>query len=173
MGTFALLGASVTHDPLSHPRVEEWRRTRPQEWWAFNQLKASDAVRERVLAAVLAGREEDPAIDDLLRYGEALEGNRRAARNGTLTPPPPLGERRPIEVTIRRMTKITSDGQLFFRVDFTTTQGWSGYFDTTVPDVVERIAKHRQRSRPLTVVGEVTAQPYDFLVVLGGRVRIV
>jgi hypothetical protein len=168
-----LLEGIVRHDALAHPRVEEWRKKHPQEWWAFNQLRETDEVRERVIAAVMAGRAEDPAIDELVRYGEAIEGNRRAARAGTLTPPPPLGERRPIEVTIRRMTKMRQDGHLFFRVDFATTHGWSGYFDTTAPEVVERVAKHRHRSRPLTVVGEVTAHPYDFLVVLGGRVRIV
>lgn len=158
---------------LVHPRVEEWRRKYPQEWWAFNQLKETDGMRERVIAAVLAGRQDDEAIDDLVRFAEALEGNRRAARSGTLTPPPPVGERRPLEVRVKRMTKMRRNGRLFFRVDFATRQGWSGYFDTSAPEVVERVSKHRRRSRPLTVVGEVTAHPYDFLVVLGGRVRIV
>ena len=161
-------------DVLQHPRVQEWRRKHPQEWWAFNQLRPNDAVRERVIAAVLAGREDDEAVDELVRLGEAMEGNKRAARAGALTAPPPVGERRPLEVTIKRMTKMLSpDRGLFFRVDFATPHGWSGYFDTTAPDVVERISRHRQRSRPLTVVGEITAHPYDFLVVLGGHVRIV
>lgn len=157
---------------LQDPRVEDWRRRHPREWWAFNQLNPHDAVRERVIAAVLAGREGDAAFDEILRLAEAMEGNRRAARAGTLAAPPPVGERRPVEVTVKRMTKMREDGRLFFRVDFSTPYGWSGYFDTEAPEVVERVAKHRQRSKLLTVVGEVTARPYDFLVVLGGRVRI-
>jgi hypothetical protein len=173
VGAPPLLEGFVTADVLDHPRVEEWRRRHPQEWWALNQLRESDETRDRVLAAVLAGRHEDEAIDELVRFAEAMEGNQRAARDGTLAPPPPLGERRPLEVRIKRMTKMRKDDRLFFRVDFATPFGWSGYFDTSAPDVVERVAKHRHRSRPLTVVGEVAAHPYDFLVVLGGRVRIV
>jgi hypothetical protein len=172
VGAPALLEGIVKHDILAHPRVEEWRSKHPQQWWAFHQLKETE-VRDRILAAIMAGRDVDPAFDELVRYGEALEWNRRADRNGTLTPPPALGERRPFEVTIKRMTRMQQHDHLFFRVDFATTQGWSGYFDTMAPEVVERVAKHRRRSRPLTVVGEITAHPYDFLVVLGGRVRIV
>lgn len=164
----------MTADILEHPRVEEWRRRRPQEWWTFEQLRPDDPIRDRVIAAVLGGRDDDDAIDELVRLGEALVANERAARAGTLTPPPPPGERRPLEVTIKRMKKMRDpEGALFFRVDFATAHGWAGYFDTRAPEVVERIAKHRHSSRPLTVVGEVTARPNDFLVVLGGRVRIV
>lgn len=173
MGAPPLLEGIVTGDILEHPRVEEWRRTHPREWWAFNQLRPESDVRDRVIAAVLAGRDDDTAIEELVRFAESIEGNKRAARAGTLIPPPPIGERRPLDVTIKRMTKMREEGRLFFRVDFATPHGWSGYFDTTSPEVVERVSKHRQRSRPLTVVGEITAHPYDFLVVLGGRVKIV
>lgn len=158
---------------LQHERVEAWRDDNPRQWWAFNELDEDDDLQQRVLAAVLGGRMEDESIDELLRFAEALETHQRATRAGTVSAPPGDGERRSFPVTVTRMKRMRRDNALFFRVDFRTPQGWSGFFDTTSPDVVERIAKIRSRARPLTIVGEVIRRPYEFLVELDHRVRIV
>lgn len=158
---------------LQDERVETWRDENPRQWWAFTELEEDDELRQAVLAAVLSGRMEDEAIDSLLRFAEALETHQRAVRAGTVGSPPGDGERRSFPVTVTRMARMNQNQRLFFRVDFRTDQGWSGFFDTTSPDVVERIAKIRSGARPLTIVGEVIRRPYDFLVELDHRVRIV
>jgi hypothetical protein len=168
-----LLEGTIVKTLLQDDRVETWRKENPQQWWALQELEESDDLHARVLAAVLGNRPEDPAIDDLHRFAEALEGHHRATRAGTVTPPPGDGERRSFPITVTRMTRMKKDNRLCFRVDFRTTQGWSGFFDTTNPDVVERISKIRTRATPITVVGEVTRRLYEFLVELDARVRIV
>lgn len=160
-------------DILKHPRVQAWRRAHPQQWWAFEQLSEHSDVRQGVLAAILGGREGDEHIDQLVRFGEALECRSRAEKAGTVMPPPSDGERRAFEVRVKRMKRMERDGQTFFRVDFSTSYGWSGYFDTTAPNVVEHVFNCRRRARPVTIVGEVARRPHDFLVVLGDRVSIV
>jgi hypothetical protein len=173
VGPLALLGEPMTGDVLDHDRVEAWRREHPREWWALQKVCRDDALRQRVMAAVLSGREEDEAIDEIVRLAEASESNIKAAKAGTLEPPPETGDRRAMEVLVKRMKKLVGeDGRPFFRVDFSTRYGWDGYFDTTAPDVVEKISKHRRRSRPLTIVGTVVVRPHDFLVVLDDRVRV-
>lgn len=158
---------------LTNKRVETWRTQNPREWWAFQELEESDELHARVLAAILGDRPDDPAIDDLVRFAEALECHHRATRAGTVRPPPGDGERRSFPITVTRMTRLRKDGRLCFRVDFRTAHGWAGFFDTTNPDVVERISKTRTRAKPITVVGEVTRRFYEFLVELDSRVRIV
>jgi hypothetical protein len=164
----------MTDEVLDHPRIQAWKKAHPQQWWAFEFLSERSDVRAGVLAAVLAGREKDDEhVDQLVRFGEALENRHRAERVGTVTPPPVEGERRPLQVNVKRMKRMERDGQVFFRVDFSTPYGWSGYFDTTAPSVIERVHKHRHRERSLTIVGEVVRRPHDFLVVLDDRVQIV
>jgi len=158
---------------LDDGRVETWKTQNPREWWAFQELSEDDDLRTRVLASILGNRPEDDSIDDLIRFAEALEGHRRATRDGTVSPPPGDGERRSFPIIVTRMTRMRNAGRLFFRVDFGTPHGWAGFFDTTNPDVVERIAKLRNRSKPITVVGEVTQRFYEFLVELDSRIRIV
>jgi len=162
----------VKTDILENERVQAWRTQHPREWWAFQQLGEHDDLRIGVLAAILGGRMGDDAVTDLVRFAEGLETRLRAERDGTVTPPPGDGERRQMTITVSRMKQMSTEGRKFFRVDFTTTHGWSGFFDTTNPDVVERIAKRRDRS-PIMVVGEIIRRPYEFLVELGNRVRIV
>jgi len=163
----------VKTDILESERVQAWRRQHPREWWAFQQMSEKDEGRAAALAAVLGGRLEDEAISYLVRFADALEARLKAERDGTDRPPPGDGQRRAVEIRVSRMTQMSDEGgRKFFRVDFTTAHGWSGYFDTRNPDVVERISKRRSGS-PITVVGEVTRRPYEFLVELGERVRIV
>lgn len=157
---------------LDHGRVETWKAENPREWWAYQQLDEDDALRDRVLAAVLNGREDDEAIDDLVRFAEALEAYRRASKAGTMRSPPAPGERRSFPVLISRMTRMNGSSGLFFRVDFSSPDGWGGFFDTTNPSVVERISKVRNHAQPLTVVGEVSQRVYEFFVELD-HVRIV
>jgi len=154
-------------------RVETWKTENPREWWAFQELNENDELRTRVLAAILNERPEDEAIDEIVRFAEALEGRQRAFRAGTVSAPPGKGERRSFSITVTRMTRMRKADRLFFRVDFGTSYGWSGFFDTTNPDVVEKIAKLRNRAKPITVVGEVTRRLYEFLVELDSRVTIV
>jgi hypothetical protein len=71
------------------------------------------------------------------------------------------------------MEQVREDGALFYRVDFRAVEGWSGYFDTRTPQDIERIAKMRDRSQLVVVVGEVIKRPYDCLVVFGARTRLV
>lgn|GEM_PF-4410897 len=164
----------MSADLLADERVEEWRRLHPREWWAFRQLDQDDDLRARVLAAVLGRRTaHDPALDDLVRYADALENMQRARREGTLKAPPGDGERRPFPARVTRMVHLQSGGRTFYRVDFATPHGWSGTFDTTNPDLVERVSKQRDPRKPVTLVGEITRRPYEFLVELDARVRIV
>lgn len=164
----------MNSDLMQHPTVEEWARKYPQEWWALSQLHPKDKMRDRVLLAVLQGDEDAEAIDDLVRYAEGHDTFARAKKNGTLSSPPAVGERRPMSLVIKRMKKVTSgSGDLCFCVEFASSGGWSGHFKTKNPAVVERIAKHRHKHKPLTVVGEVVARFYEFLVVLDGHVKIV
>jgi hypothetical protein len=176
VGTRRLLRGTpvMLEQAILHPTFERWKMRHPREWWAFTLLDESDSLRERVVAAVLSGREsKDEAIDELVRIGEAIERHEKALQRGCFEPPPLPNERRAITILIKRMTKVETEGSVAFRVDFDTPKGWSGYFDTTAPEVVERISKHRRRNEPLTIVGEVETRLFDFLVVIGGRVKIV
>jgi len=151
---------------LEHGRVETWKAENPREWWAYQQLDEDDKLRDRVLAAVLNGREDDEAIDDLIRFTEALEAHRRVSKMGTVRLPPAVGERRSFSILINRMTRMTGSSGLFFRVDFSSPDGWGGFFDTTNPSVVEKIAKVRNHAKPLNVVAEVSRRVYEFFVEL-------
>lgn len=174
MGPYRLLEALVSPNVLDDKRVEEWRKLHPREWWAFNHLDPEDELRDRVLAAVLGERTgHDEALDGLVRFADALEHRQKVGRRGAPSPPPGDGERRPFQARVTRMVRMASEGRTFYRVDFATPYGWSGMFDTTNPELVERVSKQRDRSKPITLVGEITERPYDFLVVLGARVRIV
>jgi hypothetical protein len=168
-----MLEAVVIPDVLADERVEEWRRRHPREWWAFRHLDREDEMRGRVLAAILGCRtNRDPALDDLMRYADALENRQRAQRAGTASSPPVDGGRRPFQAQVTRMTLMRSERCTFYRVDFVTPHGWSGTFDTTNPVVVERISKQRDLRKPVTLIGEITRRPYEFLVELGAHVRI-
>ena len=61
---------------------------------------------------------------------------------------------------------MTGSSGLFFRVDFSSPDGWGGFFDTTNPSVVEKIAKVRNHAKPLNVVAEVSKRVYEFFVEL-------
>lgn len=157
---------------LGHPGFEDWRTQNPREWRALLSLGEHE-LATRVLAAIVSGRQDsDEAMDELARVADGIECHTMATVADTLEPPPALNERRSFPVRVRRMKRITTKSGTAFRVDFVTNKGWSGYFDTTAPEVVERIAKHRRRREPLTVVGEVVDYPHEFMVELGGRVKI-
>jgi len=153
-------------------RVKQWGEEYPREWWALEALAPEDPLRDDVVAAILQDRPEDPSIDQLLLYASALEAHERAVRAGTVSSAPDVGLRRPYEIRVTKMVKMISmEKDLFFRVNFWTDEGWSGYFDTTNPRVVEHVNKHK--GVPVTLIGEVERKLYDFLVVLGGRINIV
>lgn len=159
-------------DMMELERVKEWGEEYPREWWALEALPPEDPLRDDVVAAILQNRPGDPSIDQLLLYASALEVQERAVKAGTVKPAPDVGPRRPYEIHVIKMVKMLSmEKDLFFRVGFWTDEGWSGYFDTTNPRVVECVNKHK--GEILTVIGEVERKLYDFLVVLGGRINIV
>jgi hypothetical protein len=157
--------------------AQEWAQANPRLWWAFEQLNDDDDLRDRVLVGILKDSMPSQVIDDLVRFADALEVQERAEATGTVTPPPDVGMRRSFEITVTRMSKVGNwslNRNRTFRVDFVTDQGWAGYFDTRNPRLVEQINKTlKQERQTITVVGEIEQHLYDFLVVLGGRVRIV
>lgn len=166
-------GVFMKNQLLEDPRVEAWKGEYPRQWWAFQQLKSNDELRERVLVAVLKGNQEALSINELVTFAEAIEVHRRTAKAGTVKPPPAVGERRSFPIIVTRMTRMRSGASIFFRVDFSSPNGWGGFFDTTNPGVVEKISKIRNHGQPLTVVGEVSRRPYEFYVELDGGVGIV
>lgn len=149
--------------------IRVWAEKNPRLYWAFEQLDDTDELRDRVLAGIIKEDMPPAAIDDLVRFTDGLENRERAETAGTVSAPPGVGMRRPINIVVTRMTKVNWNRDKMFRVDFVTEHGWSGYFDTKNPRLVERVSKAQNKS--LTVVGEVERHLYDFLVVLGGRVR--
>ena len=159
-------------NPADLARVREWMDSYPREGWALEELPADDPLRTRAVAAILQHRShDDEAIDELARYADALEAHQQAEEAGKVMPAPPLKRCRQYKVQIVRMKHVANDQSACFRVDFVTDQGWSGFFDTTNPLVVEKINKHTGLA--ITLVGEVIERPYDFMVKLGGPVRIV
>jgi hypothetical protein len=160
------------NDPEQLPRVQEWKEFYPREGWALDELHEHDPLRSRVYAAILQNRDEDPAIDDLVRFADALEARQNAVSDGTMKSAPPVKYRRAYDVRVVRMKHVSHEDSPYFRIDFTTREGWSGFFDTENPLVVEQVNKHKG-PQPLTVVGEVVKRPYDFMVKLGGPIRIV
>lgn len=159
---------------FQHENIEAWKAKHPRLWWAFQQLNDEDDLRDQVLAAILNHREnDDEALDHLLRFTEALEAFQRATNKGTVRPPPDLGERRSFSIFVSRMTRMRSNHDTFFRVDFFSPDGWGGFFDTTNPGVVERISRLRNHANPLTVVGEVSRRMYEFYVELDRSLKIV
>jgi len=149
--------------------MQEWAEGNPREWWAFEQLDDTDELRDRIMAGIVKRDMAPTVIDDLVRFADGLENRERAERAGTVSAPPGIGMRRTINIVVTRMTKVNWNRDRMFRVDFVTEQGWSGFFDTKNPRLVERVSKAQNKS--LTVVGEVERHLYEFLVVLGGRVR--
>ena len=158
---------------LESEYVQSWRDENPRLWWGFEELRENDPLSERVLAAIVAHRTDDPAFDELGRFCDAAEAVGRAKKSGTYQAPPFTGEKRSFEIKVNHMTRMRREGRLFFRVEFETQYGWSGFFDTTNPAVVERVTKHRDRSKPILMVGEVVRRVYDFLVELDGSARFV
>jgi hypothetical protein len=159
-----------------HPGLQKWEESCPRLAWAFSFLHQHDPLKDRTVAAVLSERLEDPVFNDLEFFAEALEGKAKSERKGTRESPPAEGERRAFEIYILRMMpceRYNLESRNGFRVFFTTNNGWSGYFDTKSPLIVERVSKLEDRSQPLTVVGEVLERRYDFLVVLESHIRIV
>lgn len=162
----------LTQEILENERVQAWRMQHPREWWAFENLGEEDDLRVRIIAAILADR-DDESQEDLSRYADALEAWNRAQEENSFEAPPLPGERRPMSLQILRMILKQEDNRKFFRVDFCTDRGWGGYFDTDNAVHVDRLQKYRGSPREVTVVAEVTHRPYDFLVVLGGHMCVV
>ena len=158
---------------LSHPNIADWKSREPFQWRAFLLAGASSDLGKRAVAAVLASRQNDESLEEIARIANALKEHDEALLEGRLEPSPSQGLRRSFEIRVVKMKRVNTAEGAAFRVDFVTNKGWSGYFDTSAPEVVERIAKQRRRSEPLTIVGEVVSRPFEFLVVLGGRVKIV
>lgn len=153
-------------------RVAAWLRERPREAWAFKQLNNDDDLRDRVVEAILVGGGED-VFESLARFAEALEHRARCRLDGTLVTPPGIGVRRPHDVWVTTMTRrTTSSGSPYFRVEVRGRDGWLGYFDTTVPQDVERLHKLHP-FQLVVIVGEIVERPYDCLVVFGARTRLV
>lgn len=150
--------------------VQEWAEKNPRMWWAFEELDLDDDLNDAVLAGIVNERVPQSVITRLVRFADALDAKVRAETAGTVRAPPAVGQRRSVTVNVTRTTKVNWDRvDKKFRVDFTTHHGWSGFFDTRNPQIIAAISK----SNTITVVGEIERHLYDFLVVLGGRVRIV
>jgi len=154
---------------LKSEAVLEWAENNPRLWWAFEELDLDDDLNDTVLAGIVNERVSPSVITRLVRFADALEAKERAEVAGTMRTPPSVGQRRSVTINVTRTTKVNWDKDKKFRVDFTTNHGWSGYFDTKNPMIIATISK----SNTITVVGEIERHLYDFLVVLGGRVRIV
>ena len=162
----------LTQEILKDERVQAWQMGHPREWWAFENLGAEDELRVRLIAAILGEREDD-ALEDLIRYADALEDWNRARDENNFENPPSPGERRPMNLRILRMHLKREGTRKFFRVDFCTDRGWGGYFDTDNSVHIERLQRYRGSPQPVTVVAEVTHRPYDYFVVLGGHMCVV
>ena len=158
----------VPPDLSQFEQVDRWREAHPREWWAFEMLEDSDQRKERALASILSER-DDEAILDLVRYADALETWERATREGSAEGVPPPQQRRPFAIHVVRMTP-KREQQLVYQIDFDTVHGWSGFFETNNPVHVKRV--NERRSIQLTVVAEIIAQPYPFMVQLGGLIRV-
>jgi len=162
----------VRTDLLAHERVKAWMDAHPRERWAFDTLDERDPLRERVLASLLDGRDDEDASHDLALLVDALESRERAVRERTLLPPPGDGERRLVAVLVSRLRHVRSDERSFYRIYFCSPGGWAGFFETSNPLDVEKVARARDGHRPIQIVGEVVRRPRDEIVVLGGRVRV-
>jgi hypothetical protein len=154
----------MNEDLLHSDAVLEWQAENPRLWWAFEQLDPHDDFRARVLAGIVSNNILPAVIDGLVRLADALENNQRGKEAGTSVLPPEVGLRRSINLVVTRLTKINWNMTKTFRVDFVTPQGWSGYFDTQNPRIVEITTKFK--AQPITVVGEIERHIYDFLVVV-------
>jgi hypothetical protein len=161
------------HQALNLEIVRAWMEEHPRESLAFSCLNDEDELRDEVIEGIISGRDQDP-LAQLTRFADALVHRQRCAEAGTLLPPPEVGKRRPHDVWIAGMAKHRLDsGATVFRVDIHARDGWSGYFDTTTPQDVERISKMKDRTQMVVVVGEIIQRPYDCLVVFGDRTRLV
>lgn len=161
----------VTTDEVN--LLREWMQGHPRESMAYGRLNHDDPLRGVVVEYIRTGREEE-ARRFLARFADALEHRHRCQLLGTLRPPPEVGERRPYDGWILGMERVRGEsGVLFYQVDFRAVDGWSGHFDTRTPQDVERIAKMRDRSQLVVVVGEIIKRPYDCLVVFGAQTRLV
>jgi hypothetical protein len=153
-------------------RLRAWLQEHPGQSWAFAELRYDDPLRLQVASCILSGQQGEPLVR-LARFAGALEHRQRTLSLGTLQPAPEVGERRPHDVWIVAMTRMQDAQGPFFRVDVRAREGWSGYFDTKIPQDIERISKMRDKSQLLVIVGEVLDRPYECLVVFGGRTRLV
>lgn len=151
---------------LEDERVRSWEEQHPREWWAFQTLDAMDPLKEKVLLSILDGVWGED-LDFLLLYADALEIWNHAVRQGKAESPPAAGLRRPYDVRILRHAQLRKEN-LFYRVDFTTSFGWSGFFDTSHPVHVKLVTR-----RPnVTLVAEVVEVFHPFLVRMGGFLRV-
>lgn len=153
-------------------QVRAWMMNHPRECWAYERLNDDDELRSDVVECILTGRNEE-ALVHLVRFADALDHRRKSFMEGMLQPPPEIGERRPHDVWLPHMSQLRSaSGSPFYRVDVRARDGWSGYFDTTVPQDIERIFKMKDRTKLVVIVGEIIKRPYDCFVVFGERTRL-
>jgi hypothetical protein len=151
--------------------LRAWKEENPRLWEGFKEL-GDNPLRDRVLLSIIKKNPDDPAIDELLRYTDALEHYQYLKDEGRFVSPPEKGLRRSFEVRILRLTKLDwNTPQRRFQFDFQTTQGWSGFFDTRNPLVVEKLTKHNDK--PQLLVGEVEEIVFEFLVKLTNQTRVV
>lgn len=145
--------------------AQAWATQNPRLWWAWEQLADEDDLQDRILSGIMKNDMSPVALQELERFAAALETRDKAKSAGSYHAPPKRGLRRPIPVRVLRLTKVNWRRSKTFRVDFKTDQGWSGFFDTQNPRLVEQVTK--TQGAQITVIGEVESYLYDFLVVLG------
>lgn len=136
-----------------------WKLSDPFLWWCWSQLNPRSLLSRRILAEVRGGHslsEEDVLL--LSRFGESIQKSRETSALITI---PNLDERCFVEIRVRRLLSSRSKN---FEIDFWTTQGWSGFFDTHFPQLIREAHMSRINGRPITIVGKVVEKLGDYLV---------
>lgn len=148
-------------------RVKEWGEQNPQRKWAFDQLKPSDFLKLSVHMAIQ--HNEPPnhrAYAQLDRYGEALCLYQNTPNFEKC---PSRGGKFVAEVRLKRITNLSNKR---FQVDVEALKGWSAFFDTRKPEVIEFLYKLKDHSKTFRILTERQEALYPFLVQLTSNTRI-
>lgn len=153
------------------PRVKQWGLQYPERKWAFDQLKPYDLLRTQVLRDVLDQNSPDSLHFQMLdRFREALETYQRTNSKGVYqSPQTPVGVRFTVDVYIKRCTLQRG---CEFAIDVQTIKGWSGYWVTTLPQVIKKAHGAKSNRTMKILTSKFQKSYYPYLLALDPKTRI-
>lgn len=152
------------------PVFQKWAASRPREAYALSHLPEDDTLKDEIVSAILNENVDELTSLKVSRLADAVDLYEIKKTENAFIEPFRWGIRRPITARFLSTIQVKIDNKLYYRVDFQTEQGWSGYFYTRSPKVLSRIKANMDAD--FTLVGEVKKRRTCFYVEFGGQITV-